>query len=72
MKINFSTARETGRSQDCIIFMEVLSSWSEILYVFLTPQLGQERCMKFVRATGVSCSCHSVSKGYEFIFTIVV
>lgn len=27
--------------------------------VFLTPQLGQERCMRSVTATGVSCGSHS-------------
>jgi hypothetical protein len=32
--------------------------------VFLTPQLGQERCLRFVRATGVSHG--SYSKSSEF------
>jgi hypothetical protein len=31
----------------------------EMNYVFLTPQLGQGRCMRFVRAIGVSCGLYS-------------
>jgi hypothetical protein len=34
--------------------------------IFLTPQLGQERCMMFVRATGVSHG--SYSKSSEFVY----
>jgi hypothetical protein len=38
--------------------------------VFLTPQLGQERCMRFVRATGVSHGLYdNVS---EFLLSCVV
>jgi hypothetical protein len=36
----------------------------ELNNVFLTPQMGEERCMRFVTATEVSHS--SYSKRYEF------
>jgi hypothetical protein len=48
--MDFNTAQETGGSQHRIIYIVVHSSRSEI-----TPQLGQEKCMRFVRTT----ECHT-------------
>jgi hypothetical protein len=63
---NFSTAKTTGGSQDYIVYLEAQSVWSTN-NVFLTSQLGQKRCMRFVRATGVSRG--SYSNVSEFFLT---
>jgi hypothetical protein len=50
--LNSERHRELHRLNGRPVFMEGNN-------VFLTPQMGQERCMEFVRATGVSRGSYS-------------
>jgi hypothetical protein len=62
LRIDFNSMISTSRSKDYIVY------WSFSLHVFLTSQLGQERCMSFVRANGVSHS--SYSKNSDFFLLV--
>jgi hypothetical protein len=65
MKIDFTVARLAAGSQDQL-FINGGSVFLECNNVFLTPQLRQWTCVRFVRATRVSHS--SCSKDAEFLY----